>query len=171
MAKKRKKKISLSSLRHIFGTIMWPRRYLLLFGLVLIFFNRLAGLVLPGATKYLFDDIIIPAQNANAVGGEPDMSPLRLLLIVVGVAICVQAITSYTLTRLLSIEAQRLISELRIRIQRHIIHLPVGYFDQNKSGALVSRIIAMIAGSFARNFLSGRGLRSSRAPSPRQTPS
>ena len=155
MTKKRKKKISMSSLRHVFGTIMWPRRYLLLFGLVLIFFNRLAGLVLPGATKYLFDDIIIPAQNANAVGGQPDMSPLRLLLIVVGIAICVQAITSYTLTRLLSIEAQRLISELRIRIQRHIIHLPVGYFDQNKSGALVSRIMVDVEG--VRNLV-GTGL-------------
>jgi subfamily B ATP-binding cassette protein MsbA len=136
---------SLSSVRHVFRTIIWPRRGILLVGLGLIAVNRLAGLVLPGSTKYLIDDVI-----ANS-----DRDMLRLLLLAVGGAVSVQAITSFLLTRLLSVQAQHLIAELRAQVQRHIIYLPMGYHDNNKSGALVSRIMNDVEG--VRNLV-GTGL-------------
>ena len=103
-----KKSVSLSSVRHAFATIVWPRRNLVLMGLLLITINRLAGLVLPGSTKFLIDDII----------GEGDAGLLKILMVVVGSALLVQAVTSFLLTRLLSVEAQHLISELRIQMQK-----------------------------------------------------
>lgn len=142
---KKAKKVSLSSIRHAFKTIVWPRRKLLGLGLVLIFINRAAGLVLPGASKYLIDDVI-----ANS-----DMAMLRTLLIVVGAALLVQSVTSFSLTRLLSVEAQNLISQLRSQMQKHIIHLPIGYFDNTKAGVLVSRIMSDVEG--VRNLV-GTGL-------------
>ena len=142
---KKSKKVSLSSIRHAFKTIVWPRRKLLGLGLVLIFINRAAGLVLPGASKYLIDDVI---KNA-------DMQMLKWLLIIVGVALLVQSTTSFSLTRLLSVEAQHLISQLRSQMQKHIIHLPIGYFDNTKAGVLVSRIMTDVEG--VRNLV-GTGL-------------
>jgi ABC-type multidrug transport system fused ATPase/permease subunit len=136
---------SLTSVRHIFSSIIWPRRWLLLLGLGLITINRLAGLVLPGTTKFLIDDVIV----------NSDRNMLRLLLLAVGGAVTVQAISSFALTRLLSVEAQHLIAELRAQVQRHIIHLPMGYHDDNKSGALVSRIMNDVEG--VRNLV-GTGL-------------
>ena len=142
---KKSKKVSLSSIRHAFKTIVWPRRKLLGLGLVLIFINRAAGLVLPGASKYLIDDVI---KNA-------DMQMLKWLLIIVGAALLVQSTTSFSLTRLLSVEAQHLISQLRSQMQKHIIHLPIGYFDNTKAGVLVSRIMTDVEG--VRNLV-GTGL-------------
>ncbi len=142
---KGKKRVSLSSVGHAFRSIVWPRRRLLLGGLALVAVNRLAGLVLPGSTKYLIDDVIVRA----------DTGLLRVLLVVVGLALLVQAGTSYLLTRLLSVEAQHLISELRARMQRHILRLPLRFFDENKSGSLVSRIMNDAEG--VRNLV-GTGL-------------
>ena len=139
------KSLSLASVRHVFWTIIWPRRVLLLLGLLLIFVNRAAGLVLPGASKVLIDDVI-----ANS-----DLAMLNLLLLAVGGAIALQGITGFTLTRLLSVEAQRLVAQLRAQIQKHIIHLPVRYFDNTKSGELVSRIMSDVEG--VRNLV-GTGL-------------
>jgi len=136
---------SLASIRHVFATIIWPRRKLLLVGLLLIVVNRAAGLVLPGSTKYLVDDVV----------ARGDRHVLRLLLVAVGVAVTVQAGTGFLLTRLLSVEAQRLIAELRMRVQRHVIHLPIRFFDENKSGSLVSRIMSDVEG--VRNLV-GTGL-------------
>ena len=129
-------KVSLSSVRHAFLTIVWPRRKLVLLGLLLVSINRLSGLVLPGSTKYLLDHVIL----------EKDMPMLRLLLLVVGAALLVQSVTSYLLTRLLSVEAQHLISVLRARMQKHISRLPIAFFDDNKTGALVSRIMNDVEG-------------------------
>ncbi len=139
------KKPSLSSVRHVFKTIVWPRRGLLLIGILLIIVNRITGLVIPGSTKYLIDDVI----------GHKNGISLSLLLTVVGAAAFVQAATAFALTRLLSVEAQRLIAILRARIQQQIIHLPVGFFDDNSSGALVSRIMTDVEG--VRNLI-GTGL-------------
>lgn len=130
---------------HVFKTIIWPRRNIVLVGLGLIVVSRLAGLVLPGATKYLMDDVI----------GKKDMVMLRYLLIAVVVAIVVQAVTSYLLTKILSVEAQRLISILRAQVQKKILRLPVRFFDNSKSGALVSRIMTDVEG--VRNLV-GTGL-------------
>lgn len=140
-----KKSVSLASVRHAFWTIVWPRRRLVLVGLVLVGVNRLSGLVLPGSTKYLIDNVI----------AERDTGLLKVLLAVVGGAILVQALTSYLLTRLLSVEAQHLISVLRAQMQEHIIRLPISFFDNTKSGALVSRIMTDVEG--VRNLV-GTGL-------------
>ncbi|MDH3216676.1 MAG: ABC transporter ATP-binding protein/permease [Candidatus Krumholzibacteria bacterium] len=137
--------VSLSSVRHAFRTIVWPRKKLIFLGLVLISINRLSGLVLPGSTKFLIDNVI----------GEGNTSLLRLLLLVVGAALVVQSVTSFLLTRLLSVEAQHLISILRSQMQKHIIRLPLYFFDSNKSGALVSRIMNDVEG--VRNLV-GTGL-------------
>lgn len=133
------------SLTQAFKTIIWPRRKLLLLGLFLIIISRLAGLVLPGASKYLMDDVI----------ANKDMHQLKLLLLIVVGSIIVQAVTSFLLTRLLSVEAQLLISKLRVQVQKHILSLPINYFDNSKSGALVSRIMTDVEG--VRNLI-GTGL-------------
>lgn len=121
----------MKTVRHAFATIIWPRRKLLLLGLLLIIINRLSGLVLPGSTKFLLDDVI----------PHRDLHLLTILLGAVGVSILIQSVSAYTLTRLLAVEAQHLISKLRLQMQKHIIHLPVGFFDSTKSGVLLSRIM------------------------------
>ncbi len=100
-------------------------------GLLLIVINRAAGLVLPGSTKFLLDDVL----------PHRDMAFLKVLLLAVASAIVIQAVTSYILTQLLSVEAQHLISRLRLQMQKHVIGLPVGFFDGTKSGVLLSRIM------------------------------
>lgn len=142
---KKSRKISLSSLGYIFKNIIWPRRWLLLLGLFLIVINRLSGLVLPGASKYLIDEVI---ANSNT-------HLLKLILLAVSGAIFIQALTSFLLTRLLSVEAQHLIANLRSKVQKHIINLPIRYFDNTKSGELVSRIMTDVEG--VRNLV-GTGL-------------
>jgi len=125
--------------------LIWPRRKLFLIGLALVFINRAAGLVLPGSTKFLIDDVVQKRQQellvplAGAVGG----------------AILIQAVTSFVLIQLLSTSAQRLIAEMRIRVQQHIGRLPIRYYDANKTGALVSRIMSDVEG--VRNLI-GTGL-------------
>jgi len=143
--KKTQKKISGASLKAAFEEIIWPRRKLLLIGLMLIMFNRMAGLVLPASTRYLIDNVI-----ANA-----DLRMLYILLSAVGGAVIVQAATSYSLTMLLSVEAQHLIASLRSQVQKHVLQLPVGVFDNTKSGELVSRIMDDVEG--VRNLV-GTGL-------------
>ncbi|MEO6094836.1 MAG: ABC transporter ATP-binding protein [Fibrobacteria bacterium] len=127
----KKSKPSMKTLRKAFVTIIWPRRKLMLLGLVLIAISRLSGLVLPGSTKYLLDSVV-PHRDFHALG---------LLLLAVGVAVLIQSVSSYALTRLLAVEAQHLISRLRLQMQKHIIGLPVGFFDSTKSGVLLSRIM------------------------------
>ena len=107
--------------------------------------NRLAGLVLPGTTKFLIDDVV---QKRN-------IALLTPLAFVAGGAVLVQALTSFSLTQLLSKAAQRLIADLRIRVQQHIGRLPVRYYDSNKTGALLSRIMSDVEG--VRNLV-GTGL-------------
>jgi len=145
MKKTTSSKPSLTTVRYALRTIVWPRRRLVFLGLILIVLNRLAGLVLPGSSKYLIDNAI----------SEGDLSLLRLILLIVAAAILVQATTSFFLTRLLSVEAQHLISLLRAKVQKHIIQLPVSYFDNTKSGELVSRIMTDVEG--VRNLV-GTGL-------------
>ncbi|MGC1243617.1 MAG: ABC transporter ATP-binding protein [Chryseosolibacter sp.] len=130
---------------HVFKTIIWPRRKIVFIGLILIVISRLSGLVLPGATKYLMDDVI----------ARGDLQVLKYLLLAVVAAIIVQAITSFLLTKILSVEAQRLISILRAEVQKKILKLPVRFFDNSKSGALVSRIMTDVEG--VRNLV-GTGL-------------
>ena len=124
---------------------IWPRKKIVALGLFLIILRSLAGLILPYATESLLDDII----------PNKDMPALTTLLIVVGLAMLVQAVTSFSLTRLLSVEAQHLISLLRAKVQRKLLTLPIQFFDNNKSGALVSRVMTDVEG--VRNLV-GTGL-------------
>lgn len=122
-----------------------PRRALLGLGLVLMAINRVSGLVLPASTKFLVDDIILKHRT-------------RLLLPLVGAVLAatlVQGATSFSLTQLLSKEAQRLIAELRRKVQAHVGRLPVAYYDSNKTGTLVARIMSDVEG--VRNLI-GTGL-------------
>jgi len=128
-----------------FKTIIWPRRNLVFVGLVLIILSRLASLVLPWQSKVLLDDVV----------PNKDFDQLKELLLIVGVAILVQAITSFLLTRILSVQAQFLISELRAQVQKKVLSLPISFFDNTKSGALVSRIMSDVEG--VRNLI-GTGL-------------
>jgi len=131
--------------RHVFKTIIWPRKKLLFVGLLLIIISRLAGLVLPGSSKILMDSVI----------AKGDLAMLKILVLVVTASIIVQSVTSFMLTKLLSVEAQHLISVLRARVQQQLLRLPVRYFDNNKSGALVSRVMTDVEG--VRNLV-GTGL-------------
>jgi ABC-type bacteriocin/lantibiotic exporter with double-glycine peptidase domain len=122
-----------------------PRRAMLFLGLGLMGINRVSGLVLPWSTKSLIDDVIGKRQS-------------ELLMPLVGgviVATLIQGATSFTLTQLLSKEAQRLIAEMREKVQAHVLRLPVAYYDSNKTGALVSRIMSDVEG--VRNLI-GTGL-------------
>ncbi|WP_187263548.1 ABC transporter ATP-binding protein [Pontibacter beigongshangensis] len=130
------KKLRNVTIGHVFKTIIWPRKKYLAIGLVLIIISRLAGLILPGASKYLIDDVI---PNA-------DKTMLKWLILAVGAAIVVQSVTSFALTQILSVEAQHLIAQLRAKVQRHIIQLPIRFFDNTKTGELVSRIMTDVEG-------------------------
>lgn len=128
-----------------FKEFIWPRKGIVLVGLILIVVSRLASLVLPLKSKELLDEII-PNQDMDGL--------IKMVLIVAG-AILVQAVTSFALTRLLSVEAQLLISKLRAKVQKKVLSFPISYFDNNKSGALVSRIMSDVEG--VRNLV-GTGL-------------
>ena len=122
-----------------------PRRKILAFGLVLMVIGRLAGLVLPYSTKFLVDDVI----------GKRQLDMLTPLALVVLVATIIQGFTSFTLTQVISKEGQRLIAQMRRKVQAHVGRLPLNYFDANKSGTLVSRIMNDVEG--LRNLM-GTGL-------------
>ncbi|RLD26683.1 MAG: ABC transporter ATP-binding protein [Bacteroidetes bacterium] len=142
--KSKKKKPKVTMLQ-AFKTIIWPRRKLVFIGLILIVLSRLSSLVLPWKMKELIDDVI---PNSN-------YEQLYKLLFIVGIAITIQSITSFLLTRILSVEAQFLISELRAQVQKKVLSLPISFFDNTKSGALVSRIMSDVEG--VRNLI-GTGL-------------
>ena len=124
---------------------MRPRRGLLALGFLLMIVNRVSGLVLPYSTKFLIDSVI----------AKHHIELLRRLVSLVLFATIIQGITSFALTQLLSKAAQRLIAELRQKVQTHISHLPVAFYDSNKTGTLVSRIMTDVEG--VRNLL-GTGL-------------
>jgi ABC-type multidrug transport system fused ATPase/permease subunit len=125
--------------------LMSPRKGILIAGFFLMVINRVSGLVLPASTKYLVDDVV----------GQKRVDLLIPLVLSVLAATAVQGITSFSLAQLLSKAAQRLIAELRRNVQAHIGRLPVTYFDSNKSGTLVARIMSDVEG--IRNLI-GTGL-------------
>jgi subfamily B ATP-binding cassette protein MsbA len=133
------------SILKAFKTIIWPRRNLVLIGLALIIVSKAASFVAPMSLKYLMDDII----------PNKDLDFLKLLLGIVILAILVQAVTSFLLTKILSVQAQYMISELRAQVQKKILSLPIRFFDNTKSGELVSRIMTDVEG--VRNLI-GTGL-------------
>ena len=124
---------------------MRPRRGLLALGFGLMVINRICGLALPPASKFLVDNII----------GKHQVHLLGWLIAGVLTATIIQGVTSFALTQTLSKAAQRLIAELREKVQEHIGRLPVSYYDSNKTGMLVSRIMSDVEG--VRNLI-GTGL-------------
>ena len=133
------------SILKAFKTIIWPRRNLVFIGLVLIVISKAASFVAPMSLKYLMDDII----------PNKDLELLKLLVGIVIFAILIQAVTSFLLTRILSVQAQYMISELRAQVQKKVLSLPIRFFDNTKSGELVSRIMTDVEG--VRNLI-GTGL-------------
>lgn len=133
------------TLKQAFKTIIWPRRNLVFLGLLLIVIRSLSGFVLPLQSKILLDDVV----------PNNDYSLLHSLIFIVIGSIFVQAVTSFLLTKVLSIQAQYLISELRAQVQKKVLSLPISFFDNTKSGALVSRIMSDVEG--VRNLI-GTGL-------------
>src|ERR1700740_1045228 len=122
-----------------------PRKAILALGFGLMLINRVAGLVLPGSTKFLMDNVI----------GKHQRQLLLPIILAVVCATLVQGVTSFALTQLLSKSSQRMISDLRLKVQAHIGRLPVSFYDANKTGVLVSRIMSDVEG--VRNLI-GTGL-------------
>lgn len=122
-----------------------PRRGILALGFVLMAVNRVAALVLPYSTRFLIDSVVIKRH----------IQLLKPLVLAVLVATIIQGITSFSLTQLLSKAAQRLIAELRQKVQAHVGRLSVSFHDSTKSGVLVSRIMSDVEG--VRNLI-GTGL-------------
>jgi ABC-type multidrug transport system fused ATPase/permease subunit len=125
--------------------LMKPRRGILALGSVLMVINRLCGLALPVSTKFLINNVMI----------RREMTWLLPIVITVAAATLIQGVTSFSLTQLLSKAGQRLITEMRMKVQEHIGRLPVRFYDANKTGTLVSRIMSDVEG--IRNLM-GTGL-------------
>lgn len=147
MSKKQAKRESSSrvTVAQVFKRIIWPRKKMVLIGLLLIVVSRAAGLYLPSVPQNLIDDIV--------PSGEFDRLYEMLGFLVL--TLFIQSFFGFLLTRILSVEAQYLISELRAQVQKKILSLPISYFDNHKSGELVSRIMTDVEG--VRNII-GTGL-------------
>ncbi len=143
-AKNKKVKNAWKNLPHVWELIK-PRRGILVLGLGLMAVNRVAGLILPASTKYLVDDVI----------GKHRLQLLTPIVLAVLAATIVQGLTSFTLTQLLSKSAQKMIADLRRQVQAHIGRLSISFYDANKTGVLVSRIMSDVEG--VRNLI-GTGL-------------
>ena len=142
---KKKSREHLRSALPLLKELVRPRRRLLSFGMALTLIKSVAGLALPASTKYLVDNVMLKHQ----------VRLLTPLVLAVLAATIIQGVTSFTLTQLLSKEGQRLIAQLRRRVQEHVGRLPVAYYDANKAGVLVSRIMTDVEG--VRNLI-GTGL-------------
>ncbi len=145
MAEERSKKARLSNAWREASDIIKKRRGRLALGFVLIGVNRLCSLVLPWSPKVLIDDVL----------GQGRGDLLIWLAAAVGGATLVQAVTSYSLSQLLAVAAQRAISEMRMNVEQHVMRLPVSFFDSTKSGELISRVMTDAEG--IRNLV-GTGL-------------
>ena len=127
----KKKKVSLSSAWRDAKDLIWTHRYRLALGLLLMIINRLIGMVLPWSLKFLIDGVIAKHRTELLV-------PLALAA---GGATLVQAISSFGLSQILGVAAQRAITEMRKSVQAHVGRLPVRYFDSTQTGVLISRIM------------------------------
>jgi len=125
-----KKKIRWSAAWSEARDLIWARRRRLLLGLALMLVSRVAGMVLPYLSKHLIDDLIL---------GRVDR--LTTFAWIVGGATVVQAITSFALSQVLGVAAQRAITDMRRRVEEHVMRLPVSYFDKNQTGQLISRVM------------------------------
>jgi len=142
---KQRKRAAASQVWQEAREIIWTRRRRLALGGVIMIFNRAAGLVIPGSSKFLIDNVI----------GQNRAELLFPLAAVVGGAALVQSGTSFALSQVLGVMAQRAITDMRKSVQAHVSRLPVSYFDSTKTGVLISRIMTDAEG--IRNLV-GTGL-------------
>ncbi|PYM03891.1 MAG: ABC transporter permease, partial [Candidatus Rokuibacteriota bacterium] len=126
-----KKRVTFSDAWREARELVWAHRSRLGLGLALMFVSRLASLVLPATTKFLIDDVI----------GKRQIEKLAPIALAAGAATLVQAATSFALTQLLGIAAQRAITDMRRNVMSHVMRLPVRYFDSTQTGILISRIM------------------------------
>ncbi len=143
--KEKKKRISPSDAWHDARELIWAHRYRLAFGMFLMIVNRLAGLVLPASSKYVIDEVVMKHRSQLLV-------PLALAA---GAATLVQALSSFALSQILGVAAQRAITDMRKSVQEHVARLPIRYFDSTQTGVLISRIMTDAEG--IRNLV-GTGL-------------
>jgi len=145
VTKEKKKKISPAAAWRDARELIWAHRYRLALGLMLMIVNRLAGLVLPTSSKYVIDEVIMKQRSQLLV-------PLAMAA---GAATLVQAVSSFGLSQVLGVAAQRAITEMRMSVQEHVSRLPIRYFDSTQTGVLISRIMTDAEG--IRNLV-GTGL-------------
>jgi len=145
MPEEKKKKVNYRSAWSEAKDIVWKARYRLAVGSVLMLISRLAGMVLPASTKYIGDEVF---TNKN-------YGLLKWIALAIGVSTVIQATTSFALSQILGVAAQRAITEMRKRVQQQIERLPISYFDSTQSGQLISRIMSDAEG--IRNLV-GTGL-------------
>lgn len=126
-----KPRLRLSAVWRQARELLWEHRSRLAFGAVVMLINRAAGFVLPASSKFVIDEIV----------GKGRADLLLPVALVAGAATLVQAATSFTLTLVIGVAGQKAISDMRRRVQRHVMRLPIRYFDQTQSGVLVSRIM------------------------------
>jgi subfamily B ATP-binding cassette protein MsbA len=141
----KKKGVSASAAWREARALLWAHRRRLALGLTLMLVSRVAGFVLPASSKYLIDDVI----------GQGRADLLPMIAMVAGAATLIQASTSFALSQILGVAAQRAITDMRKRVQARVMHLPVRYFDSTQTGVLVSRIMTDAEG--IRNLV-GTGL-------------
>ena len=127
----KKKKIRWSAAWAEARQLLWARRWRLAAGFVLMLISRIAGLVLPLSSKYLIDDVV----------GKGRVDLLPRLAWIVGAATVVQAVTSFGLSQILGVAAQKAITDMRRRVEEHVMRLPVRYFDTTQTGVLISRVM------------------------------
>lgn len=141
----KKNKVTASEAWREARELLWVHRRRLTLGLILMLVSRLAGLVLPASSKWLIDDVV----------GKHQTELLLPIALAAGVATLVQAVTSFALSQILGVAAQRAITDMRKRVQAHVVRLPVRYFDSTQTGILISRIMSDAEG--IRNLV-GTGL-------------
>ncbi|MFN7928657.1 MAG: ABC transporter ATP-binding protein [Blastocatellia bacterium] len=130
MAEK-KKKINYAQAWSVARDLIWQYRYRLLLGAFLMLFNRLTGLILPSSSKYLIDEVIVKQRH--------DL--LMPIALVGGAATLAQAVSSFALSQVLGVAAQRAITEMRKQVMEHVMRLPIRYFDSMQSGKLIARVM------------------------------
>src|SRR6202163_491639 len=145
IVKDKKKKINATDAWRDARELIWAHRHRLALGMLLMVVNRLVGLVLPASSKYLIDDVMLKHRSELLV-------PLALAS---GGATLVQALSSFALTQILGVAAQRAITDMRKSVQEHVARLPIRYFDSTQTGVLISRIMTDAEG--VRNLV-GTGL-------------
>jgi subfamily B ATP-binding cassette protein MsbA len=128
---KTKKKVDYSSAWREARKLIWNARWRLLMGSVLLLISRLAGMVLPASTKWIGDEVFAKGNYAL----------IKWIALAIGLSTVIQGITSFALSQILGVAAQRAITEMRKNVQAHIERLPIAYFDSTQSGQLISRIM------------------------------